>query len=464
MAIVKQRETADHLDFINKRQALISHVTKIKPLDPLSFFTAGLEAHAGERFYWSDPARKQFLVGLGHVYKIEARGNNRFNDVKREWQTLLNRCELEGDATALGTGPLLFGGFSFDPEAKKTALWRSFPDALFIVPTYLLSVMNGECWLTVNRLVEQKARSPHYNKEIEHIISRAQLIKREWQQQNRTTRTAYKLTDLDVDKWKCAVKVAAEQIRAGVMDKVALAREIRMELAENIDLSQVIQRLDDEQTESYVFAIEQGDDCFLGASPERLVKRVGDKLYSMCLASSIARGKTEEEDARLGQTLLESDRYRVEHEIVVQMIKEAMEQVCDHVDIAAEPTLFKARYIQHLYTPVTGQVRQGAGLLSTVEKLHPTPALGGYPQQKAVQKIREMEAVDRGWYAAPIGWMDRNGDGEFIGAIRCGLLRGQRASLFVGNGIVADSDAESEFAETRLKPRPMLSALGGENL
>jgi menaquinone-specific isochorismate synthase len=122
----------------------------------------------------------------------------------------------------------------------------------------------------------------------------------------------------------------------------------------------------------------------------------------------------------------------------------------------------KIRDIQHLYTPVIGKCHQDTSLLLLVERLHPTPALGGLPKMGAVEKIRQVEDLDRGFYSAPLGWVDYNGDGEFAVSIRSGLIQGKEASLFAGCGVVADSDAESEYLETGLKFRPMLRAIGGE--
>ncbi|HAQ08276.1 MAG TPA: isochorismate synthase, partial [Bacillus bacterium] len=152
----------------------------------------------------------------------------------------------------------------------------------------------------------------------------------------------------------------------------------------------------------------------------------------------------------------------IEHQYVVDMIKEAMRETCDEVILPDEPKLMKMKYIQHLYTPVVGKNREGTSLLHLVNRLHPTPALGGLPKKAAVEKIREVEQMDRGLYAAPIGWMDYQGNGEFAVAIRSGLIQGREASLFAGCGIVADSNAESEYTETSIKFRPMLTALGGK--
>lgn len=257
-----------------------------------------------------------------------------------------------------------------------------------------------------------------------------------------------------------AVEKVIDRIRKGDFAKVVLAREERFTFAGRLEASSVLERLREQQPTSYLFAFEQNGSCFIGASPEQLVKKEGDICYSTCLAGSIRRGKTIREDEELGHWLLQDEKNLQEHQFVVEMIKEAMAEACENVHIPTKPQLLKMRDIQHLYTPVVGENRRNVSLVSLVERLHPTPALGGTPREKALATIRALEPLDRGWYAAPIGWLDALGNGEFAVAIRSGLLQGNEASLFAGCGVVGDSDPLSEYEETKVKLKPMLSALG----
>lgn len=243
-----------------------------------------------------------------------------------------------------------------------------------------------------------------------------------------------------------------------------LARELRLHFHEPIQVEKVLEHFLLEQKASFVFAFESNGDCFVGASPERLLKKSGNDLFTTCLAGSIKRGKTVEDDKRLEQDILTDQKNLIEHHYVVQMIKEAMSEVCQQVIIPERPALMKMRDIQHLYTPVIGKTDGHTSLLQIVERLHPTPALGGLPKKEAVEKIREVELMDRGLYGGPIGWMDYRENGEFAVAIRSGLIQGDQASLFAGCGVVADSNSESEYLETNIKFRPMLTALGGEGI
>jgi isochorismate synthase len=182
----------------------------------------------------------------------------------------------------------------------------------------------------------------------------------------------------------------------------------------------------------------------------------------MALAGTGPRGATPEEDCALGQRLLADPKERTEHAVVVDAVREGLAEVSTRVVTEAEPRLHKLANVQHLVTPIRAQVQPGRGVLDLVERLHPTPAVGGYPRKRALEVIRQVEELDRGWYAAPLGWVDAQGQGEFVVGLRSALLRGDAATLFAGCGIVADSDPATELAEAGWKLRPILSALGVE--
>jgi len=181
----------------------------------------------------------------------------------------------------------------------------------------------------------------------------------------------------------------------------------------------------------------------------------------MALAGSARRGETEEEDVRIGAELLQSGKNNCEHAIVVAMMQEALKNHCTHVYVSAAPQLLKLKNVQHLKTPIVGELIPGRCILDIMADLHPTPAVGGFPHHAALEAIRNTEKLDRGWYSAPLGWIGASGHGEFAVALRSGLIDGSKARLFAGCGIVADSDPQTEFAESCLKFQVMLHALGG---
>jgi menaquinone-specific isochorismate synthase len=438
---------------------LVSEVHKINSLDPLSFFAAGEEKYNGERFFWKYPGEEKYMIGIGISKQISSdQETDRFFHVGKEWKRFIDQAIIFDDNHIEGTGPTAFGGFSFDPLKEKTILWSKFSHSLFHIPTFMLSMNNGEAFLTTNVVcTDQDDLSLYMKVEKE----REKLLEQASKQMKFNTASLTKKMDIHPEEWKRSVTQVVNEIKKGTLKKVVLARELRLLFDKNIQAELVLNQLLREQLDSYVFAFESNGDCFIGATPERLVKKEADQVYSTCLAGSTARGKNDLEDKLLGNSLLNDGKNLIEHQYVVDMIKSAMEDTCSEVVIPERPRLLKLKHIQHLYTPVKGKANRESSLLSLVERLHPTPALGGFPKEKAVEKIREVEDLDRGFYAGPLGWFDHQGNGEFAVAIRSGLIQGNEASLFAGCGVVGDSLSDLEFEETKIKFKPMLSALGG---
>lgn len=431
---------------------LVSIVTDIDHIDPLVFFSLDVSSFAGSRFFWADPDRSTTFVGLGEALVLEAGdASGRYRQIDRQWRDMAKEAVVSEDAPG-GTGPMMFGGFSFDSAKPPTALWRRFPHTRFVVPRYMLTVDGNKSYLTVNRLVSSR------EDRLEDIAA-SMLSERHNATFPRQREMRIYKEEIDPNGWMRSVEEAAASVRKGELDKVVLARRLRLFAEGPFAVTDALERLLREQENTYVFAFMHGEDCFMGATPERLVKSSGKRFFSACLAGSIARGETRGKDEELGRKLLRDPKNLHEHAIVTRMIKEAMSEVCAEVSIPSAPELRKLKDIQHLYTPVVGRAKDGVTIMQVVEALHPTPALGGMPRQEAVKVIRRVEPLDRGWYASPIGWINRQMDGEFAAAIRSALIRGKEASLFAGCGIVGDSDPVSEYKETELKFMPMLSAL-----
>lgn len=438
---------------------LVSDVQEINNIHPLSFFAGGNECYYGERFFWKDPTDEMYLVGLGICEQIQSDfGAESYLPIEEEWKRFTGNSILLDEYNQAGTGPIMFGGFSFDPLKEKTDLWSKFPDTLFHIPKFLLTKVNNKMFLTTNIMCTQYDNHTMLEKVLH---DRQQLLLAASKQPLVENAQLLKRLEIAPEEWKNTVHKLIKDLQNDELKKVVLARELRLYFAEDVSIEGVIKQILAEQPRTFAFAFESNGDCFIGASPERLVKKQGTHVFSTCLAGSIARGKTVEEDQQLGQDLLMDEKNLIEHDYVVEMIKDAMEEVCDHVHLPNGPVLMKVRDIQHLYTPVEGTATDRGSLLKLVDLLHPTPALGGLPKRQAVEKIRKIEALDRGFYGGPIGWLDYQGNGEFAVGLRSALIQGDEASLFAGCGIVKDSDVESEYTETNIKFLPMLSAVGG---
>lgn len=440
----------------NDSSILVSHVETISYINPLAFFKNGQSLFTGKRFFWSNPSGMT-LVGAGIARTFEGHGKKRAQMVKREWRQLLERAI--GKTNEKATGPVIIGGFAFDPMNNKTSHWVDFPEVGFYVPEVLLTLKGEKAFLSLNINVNPESHPSQLFDHYQALVEK--LFLEDDSETYRLSTVIRDIHDIDVDKWLHAVETATRRIAEGELNKVVLSREVLVTSEDDFNTAAILEKLYQSSNNNYTFAFERGESCFVGTTPERLIERNEDWLLTGALAGTIGRGETEEEDLKLGLDLLHSSKNRQEHDYVVQMVLQAMEQFTEKVDLSKTPELLKVKDVQHLYTPISGKAKNGATLLDIVEQLHPTPALGGQPREKALTLIRSLETYNRGWYAAPIGWMDAGGQGEFAVAIRSGLLRKNKAVLFAGCGVVEASNPLEELEETHLKLRPMLSALEG---
>ncbi|GGA76474.1 isochorismate synthase [Ornithinibacillus halotolerans] len=434
---------------------IVSYTKKIKNINPLEFFDAGSEFHM-ERSFWKSTIDEFTLVGIGNAYTVGV-GHLPINELEEAWQSIIHNAVIYNPYEEPGIGLAAIGGMDFDPLKQKTSLWNKFKQNALRIPRFMLANKGKNFYLTITIMV----KTDDDPKEItEHLLKQETflLAKRNIPSENITI---LHQKEVEPNKWKDTVKKTTEYITAGHVEKVVLARELQLEFQEDVQLTKVLQQLMDKQPTSYIFAYEVKDNCFIGATPERLVKVEHNELLSTCLAGTAPRGQNEEDDEKLGYELLHDDKNLQEHDFVVQMIKDSVEEYCEDLQIPEHPVLYKLRNLQHLYTPVKGKFKDGYSIFHVIEKLHPTPALGGEPRPEALTYIREHEQLDRGWYGAPFGWIDNNQNGEFAVAIRSGLIKNNKASLFAGCGVVKDSDPEAEYEETRIKFMPMLTVLGG---
>jgi isochorismate synthase len=434
---------------------------------PIALFEAAA-TFAEDRHYWSPPGEKMTLVGVGCAWATESLCSkdkvtiSRFRSAAEAWARLTTHAVVPASSPTLrGVGPMLLGGFSFDALRKPTPLWTGFPAGRLVLPRLLFTFLEDQSWITLNSVVMPTTVAAE---EVGNLLTlRQQLLHHHPTNGHFGAGRRPVLLQREIrpaQDWKADVSRAADTIRAGKLEKVVLARAVELQATLPFEAGPALRWLSDNYTGCYVFAIGHGARCFLGATPERLVRLQGGEIMTMSLAGSIKRGATPDEDNRLGTALLDSAKDRQEHTVVVQSIKEALDEHCSSLTIRAKPSLLKLSNIQHICTTIRGELAMGRTLFDVVEALHPTPAVGGRPRDASLALIRECEKLDRGWYAGPVGWVDSAGDGEFAVALRSALLEAHTATLFAGCGIVADSNAEREYAESVLKLKPMLAALG----
>lgn len=455
----------------NRRRVLVSMVERVLPTDPLSALERAAQAAATDlamakltvtRMYWTRPDDGFALAGLGAAVTLTPEGADRFATIDREWITLIDDALIDDPSGGTpGAGPTLMGGFAFDPEGPRTELWRDFPAAHLIVPQLQVVLAGTDCWLTTTVLVGADGQ-PGIDPAI-LVCLRDEILGSDRGDAEPTASvdaddTITCIDTRDASDWRETVRDAVTAIGAGRLDKVVLAREVRASGPHDFDVMTALRQLRSEHPTCYVFGFWHGDSAFVGATPERLVRVDGRDVQASSLAGSAPRGETQQADTEHAGQLLASAKDRTEHEIVRRALRTGLERLCDDVTAADEPALLSLPHVHHLHTAVHARLRTGHTLLQLVAQLHPTPAVGGAPRNAALRFIREHEKMDRGWYAAPIGWLQRD-RGEFAVALRSALITGPDAVLFAGCGIVADSDPDEEYAESLLKLRPMEAAL-----
>ena len=430
---------------------------EVSRLSAHAFFEAGDECYKGKRFFWQNKEKTFTLVGLGHAHIISNElENTRYSDVASKWKELCKASLKE----QVDVSPILFGGFSFDPLNKIESEWNTFPSSFFAVSTFQLVIRDEQAYVSIHYITDENDSSETFEQlriERDNLIHTAQV--RELKVHAKPTMIARE--DRLKEEYLQAVETVTGRIRNKEVSKVVIGRSLKLTFDEPFSSSTAIYNASMEQPESYLFGLEKGDKIFFGATPERLVKVENGKVQSAGLAGSVRRGKNSVEDKELGDSLLADSKNLGEHQYVVDMIRTVFNRYCESVKIPARPKLMKIRDIQHLFTPIEGKIKGDASLFEFVEALHPTPALGGEPRREAVAIIRESEQMNRGYYAAPIGWINTEGDGEFAVGIRSALLENEHAYLYAGGGLVAESSSLDEFEETRVKFRPMLRTLGG---
>jgi menaquinone-specific isochorismate synthase len=386
----------------------------------------------GELLTWL-PAGESFaflrggdgLVGWGEAARLD-------EATPAEVEALLAAITVRDDVGVPGSGAVAVASMGFDPSQDASVV---------VVPKVVLGRRDGRSWLTLV--------TPPGAVEVPALVRRPVAAATD-------PVASVSATIPSEAQWHDAVATAVTSLRAGDLDKVVLARAIEVTAATALDGRAVAVRLAQRFPACFTYLC----DGLVGASPELLIRRVGRHAESLVLAGTVRRSASPEEDAELERSLLSSSKNAIEHRIAAESVREVLAGVAADLVSDPRPQLLRLANVSHLATHVEAWLPASApSALSLAMLLHPSAAVGGTPKPDALAMIRELEAAPRGRYAAPVGWVDANGDGEFAIALRCAQLDGPVARLWAGAGIVADSDPSAEVAETTAKFDAVLSAL-----
>ena len=399
---------------------------------------AAARAYGQALFLWEAP-RGEAFGGIGAACRIEARGPGRFEEIRRRVSELLADAEHRGSVPAPFPGPVAIGGFAFG-ERDAEGPYSGFGDALFYVPARMFwNAASGETMETRWTAEGPAAKSapPERNPE-DGALPGGEMSRARWNE---------------------AVRSSLDRIREGGFSKVVLARAEAIPLRQDASALTIMESLRSAYPDCYRFLIDDGEgNAFLGASPERLVRLAHGEVLSEAVAGTL-RCDPGDDALALAQELAGSEKNRSEHRIVLDHLLQTLGPVCEALDAPRGPEVMRLPHLLHLRTKVAGRAHAGANVLDLVSRLHPTPAVAGWPRAEALAWIARAEPEDRGWYAGPVGWVDAKGSGDFAVGIRSITMRGRTARLFAGAGIVEGSDPDLEWSEIDLKMKGIQDAI-----
>jgi menaquinone-specific isochorismate synthase len=378
-----------------------------------------------------------------------------------------------GSVQGVGDAPgvRFYGGFAFRPEYATADLWADFPPALFHVPVLELQSAAGEDpVLTVRVLVDPERDGVEST--LTRLLTHAGRLCRELETAGDgcgdsegstgafSTRVACTRAESERGGWDAAVRNALAAIEEGRVSKVVLARTLDVTTERRLDPIEVVRHLWTGNPGSHVFYFEPEDGCaLLGAAPETVTTVSGGRFHATAVAGTVPRGETANEQERFAEQLLASRKEGVEHRIALDDMVARLGPLAYEIHAQAEPHVLTLARLQHLETEIRARLPEGTSALTVLDALHPTPAVCGLPRDAAFDFLEEEEPFERGWYAGPVGWFDLDGNGVFVPALRCAVVRDLRWRLFAGAGIVEGSDPGLEWDETSIKFEPMLRAL-----
>ncbi|KAF3886004.1 MULTISPECIES: isochorismate synthase [Nostocales] len=432
---------------------------EIDPVDPLVVFSK-LGQPQQINFYWENKSKKEAIASFDAAAKLEITGKNRFKASEDFIKDCLEKTVCFSEIARAFSKPLFLCSFSFFEEPSQADY--PFPSATIFLPCWQVAVKNNRYTFVANIPMDA-------NVDIQKIL---QVLWSKLETISSLNSLEYSFLPLKIvqpklsqqyvanpEQFKRSVSGALESIQSKRLRKVVLADALDVRASIRFNLLQSLNNLRQLHSNCCIFSISNGKgQNFIGASPERLIGIDKQQLITDALAGSAPRGKTPAEDAVNASRLLSSEKERHEHSLVIDFITQRLSQL-GLLPQVLRPRLRQLSNIQHLWTPINAIVPNNVHPLSIVAQLHPTPAVAGASREIACREIRRYENFERGLYAAPLGWVDSEGNCEFIVGIRSALIDGDRARLYAGAGIVAGSNPDKELAEVQLKLQALLRAL-----
>ena len=440
---------------VTKDTKIVSFARSIPSVDPLAClqkFSNPQTLH----FYWENCSKQEAVAAWGVTRNNYVKSDSRFSLARNFAQSCFKQIVREGTNNPSNVKPSVFCSFTFFADRES----EPFKPGTLFLPRFQIVKKNKNCCLIVNFPLQQEQNKRQITQQIEREINKIN-----WSGLEELDPSENNLFSIDRDRicdpgyFKSAISSALDSIAAGELSKIVIAHNTEIKSNTPFKPIESVANLRQLHPDCYIFSTGNGEGHnFIGASPERLVSIQNRQLVTDALAGSAPRGTNNAEDLHLANLLLKNRKEKREHQAVSDFTLSRLQS------IGLKPQqlplqLLKLSNIQHLWTPIYAHLPADIEPLELVELLHPTPAVAGVSTEIACQKIRQYEKFDRSLYAAPLGWVDCEGNCEFIVGIRSASIDGDRARLYAGAGIVSGSNPDREFDEVQLKLQSLLKAL-----
>jgi menaquinone-specific isochorismate synthase len=454
-AVTKGLAQAKRLGF----PIVLSYTFEFEVSDLLPLITHSADKNK-TRIYWEQPKDNIAVAGIGTVWYRDINKDNTFVDIQKSISLILNNSI--SFPNKYSNSLKVFGGHSFNLNEEKKGVWGNFPQGRFSISECLIVKNETNTLITISRTlhpsdVETKVLQ-EFQKTCEHYKNRLPVTLKPIQK----TRVEKSKNIPGKNTYLSSVNLVLEKLNPSDIEKVVISRVRHLNIYGDFKDVSALQVLRENYPNctTFMFSYPKSG-TFLGSTPEHLIT-LKDGLFSTeALAGTIARGRNMEEDRLHAESLFNSHKEREEHRFVVDQIVNKLRSFSNNVNFGDKPVVFKLNNVQHLKTPISGSLKNGSTVLDMILSLHPTPAIAGTPTKQATEVIAKIETHNRGWYSGPVGWIDKNGDGEFCVALRSAFAKDNKVYVFAGSGIVSESLPEKEWEETELKFQPIVSALSG---
>ncbi|MDZ7316429.1 MAG: isochorismate synthase [candidate division KSB1 bacterium] len=417
----------------------------VEGLDLLHFLNG---QKAAARIFWSKRDQSERIAAIGAVHHL-------ISNSPKIFQTIHHRLATADD------GVRYFGGMRFDPSRPMEEIWQPFAKYHFILPRFeLVSHADGER-LAMNFLLSPDTDSTQLYRDCRREVEEWLLPPQPFAE----TALPAVMEHSEIpnrEAWEIMVNSALDAIRKGDLIKIVLAGKTMLRLEKSVSPWLLLDYLLKKNGRTFHFALQFNPrSAFIGMSPECLFERRDSTIFTEAVAATRPRGFSDEEDERLALEMRASDKDQREHRLVQKMILEKLTPLCRHIEQVTTEQVVKLTHVQHLVSEFSAELRKEVTDGHLILALHPTPAVGGLPGRQAIDAIAQLEPFDRGWYAAPLGWISRR-EAEFAVAIRSALVYGDRLEVYAGSGIVEGSDPQKEWDEKRNKTKNFMQLFGLE--